>query len=80
MKSALEMEKLAYALTVDRAASRWIVSSDPDDVVEKIKVYVDLGFQHLVFYAPGPDQKRFLHLFSEFVMPKMRDAFSVREG
>jgi coenzyme F420-dependent glucose-6-phosphate dehydrogenase len=80
VEDALEMEKLADALTIDRAASRWIVSSDPDDVVEKVKVYVDLGFRHLVFHAPGPDQQRFLRLFAEFVMPKMRDAFSVRDG
>ena len=40
--------------------SRWIVSTDPDEQVERIRPYVELGFRHLVFHAPGPDQARFL--------------------
>ena len=58
------MERLAAALPIEQAASRWIVSSDPDEHVEKIQPYIDLGFKHLVFHAPGPDQERFLRLCS----------------
>ena len=36
VEDPLEMEKLADALPVERAASRWIVSTDPDEHVEKI--------------------------------------------
>ncbi len=72
----LEMERLADALPLERAASRWIVSADPDEVVEKIRPYVQLGFTHLVFHAPGPDQERFLRLFSEKVVPKLRAEFA----
>ena len=46
------MEKLANSLSVERTASRWIVSTDPDEHVAQIKRYVDLGFRHLVFHAP----------------------------
>lgn len=70
-----EMERLADALPLDRAASRWIVTSNPDDVVEKVRPYVDLGFRHLVFHAPGPDQPRFMRLFADQVAPKLRKAF-----
>jgi coenzyme F420-dependent glucose-6-phosphate dehydrogenase len=66
------MEKLADALPVERAAKRWIVSSDPDEHVEKIKKYTDLGFSHLVFHAPGPDQRRFLDLYGKHVLPRLR--------
>ena len=31
-----EMERLADALPIERAASRWIVSTDPDEHIEKI--------------------------------------------
>ncbi|MAI44639.1 MAG: glucose-6-phosphate dehydrogenase (coenzyme-F420), partial [Hyphomicrobiaceae bacterium TMED74] len=55
VEDPLEMEKLADALPVERAASRWIVSTDPEEHVERIKTYYDLGFNHLVFHAPGPD-------------------------
>jgi coenzyme F420-dependent glucose-6-phosphate dehydrogenase len=70
-----EMEKLADALPVERAASRWIVSNDPEEHVERIRPYVELGFRHLVFHAPGPDQPRFLKLYGEQVLPLLRRKF-----
>ena len=76
VEDPLEMEKLADALPVERAASRWIVSTDPDEHVEKIGSYVALGFKHLVFHAPGPDQKRFLELYAEQVLPRLRKRFA----
>src|SRR5690242_1959274 len=75
VEDPVEMERLADALPLDRAASRWIVSSDPDEQVEKIRPYVELGFRHLVFHAPGPDQARFLKLYAEQVLPRLRKAF-----
>ena len=75
VEDPLEMERLADALPIERAASRWIVSSDPHEIVERVRPYVDLGFSHLVFHAPGPDQARFLKLFSERVMPLLRKEF-----
>ena len=74
-----EMERLADALPVERAASRWIVSTDPDEHIEKIKPYVDMGFRHLVFHAPGNDQARFLKLYGELVLPKLRHAGSTED-
>ncbi|CAN5726003.1 glucose-6-phosphate dehydrogenase (coenzyme-F420) [soil metagenome] len=68
-----EMERLADALPLDQAASRWIVSDDPDEHVERIRPYVELGFSHLVFHAPGPDQERFLKLYGEQILPRLRD-------
>jgi coenzyme F420-dependent glucose-6-phosphate dehydrogenase len=76
VKDPMEMERLADALPLERAASRWIVSSDPDEQIEKIRPYVELGFRHLVFHAPGPDQSRFLNLYAERVLPKLRAMFS----
>jgi coenzyme F420-dependent glucose-6-phosphate dehydrogenase len=72
VEDPVEMERLAEALPLDRAASRWIVSSDPDEQVEKIRPYVELGFRHLVFHAPGPDQARFQKLYAEKVLPLLR--------
>ncbi len=72
VEDPIEMQKLADALPVERAASRWIVSTDPDEHVEKIKVYTDLGFRHLVFHAPGADQAGFLELYGAEVLPRLR--------
>ena len=75
VEDPIEMERRADALPLDRAASRWIVSSDPDEQVERIRPYVELGFRHLVFHAPGPDQARFIKLYAAEVFPRLRKAF-----
>jgi len=70
----LELERLADA-NLDRASTRFIVSDDPDDCVERIRPYVELGFTDLVFHAPGLDQRRFLDDFSVDVLPRLRERF-----
>jgi coenzyme F420-dependent glucose-6-phosphate dehydrogenase len=72
IEDPLEMERVADA-NVDRAPSRFICSDDPQEVVERIGAYADLGFQDLVLHAPGPDQMRFLEQFREDVLPLLRD-------
>ena len=68
----IEMEKAADALPIEQIASRWIVGSDPNVVVEQIRQYVDAGLNHLVFHAPGQDQRRFLELFERDLAPRLR--------
>jgi coenzyme F420-dependent glucose-6-phosphate dehydrogenase len=75
VEDPIEMERLADQLPVERTAKRWIVSTDPDEHVERIRPYVELGFRHLVFHAPGPDQERFLRLYAQQVLPRLRTAF-----
>ena len=70
--SPREMERLADELPIEQVAKRWIVASDPDDAVEQVKQYVDAGLNHLVFHAPGHDQKRFLDLFEADLEPRLR--------
>jgi coenzyme F420-dependent glucose-6-phosphate dehydrogenase len=74
IEDPVEMERRADALPVERAASRWIVSDDPAEHVAAIMEYVKLGFTHLIFHAPGPDQARFLDLYSTEVLPRLRQA------
>ena len=67
----IEMERLAEQ-AADRAHTRFIVSSDPEEVVEKIAFYVDLGFRDLVFHFPGEDQIRAVRQFADDVLPRLR--------
>jgi coenzyme F420-dependent glucose-6-phosphate dehydrogenase len=76
VEDPVKMEKLADALPVERAASRWIVSNDPEEHVERIAPYIELGFTHLVFHAPGPDQERFLRLYAKEILPRLRTQFA----
>jgi coenzyme F420-dependent glucose-6-phosphate dehydrogenase len=72
VEDPVEMQRLADALPVERTASRFIVSSDPDEHVAAIRRYIDLGFTHLVFHAPGPDQERFLRVYGDEILPRLR--------
>jgi coenzyme F420-dependent glucose-6-phosphate dehydrogenase len=74
IEDPLELERLADA-DPSRAASRFIVSTDPDEVVERVAPYVQLGFTELVFHGPGADQPRFLELFARDVLPRLRSRF-----
>jgi coenzyme F420-dependent glucose-6-phosphate dehydrogenase len=71
IEDPLELERLADA-DPSRSTSRFIVSTDPDEVVERIAPYVELGFTEFVFHGPGADQPRFLELFSRDVLPRLR--------
>ena len=74
IEDPLEMERLADE-NLDRAHTRFIVTSDPEECVEGIRPYVELGFTRLVFHGPGHDQRRFLEQFSEDVLPLLRERF-----
>ena len=71
--SPAEMEAAADELPIEQVAKRWIVASEADAVVEAVRFYTDLGFDHLVFHAPGDDQERFLRTFAEQVLPGLRE-------
>jgi len=73
VEDPIEMQRRADALPVERTATRWIVSSDAAEHAAKVAEYLDMGFRHLVFHAPGPDQDRFLRLYSEEVLPRLRE-------
>jgi coenzyme F420-dependent glucose-6-phosphate dehydrogenase len=71
---AVEMEQAADRI-LDRAHTRFIVSDDPDELVDSIGPYVEVGFNHLVFHGPSDDQERFLRGFCADVLPRLRARF-----
>jgi coenzyme F420-dependent glucose-6-phosphate dehydrogenase len=71
VEDPLEMERLADE-NADRAHTRFITSDDPEEIVEGIGRYLELGFDELILHAPGEDQGRFLEQFSEDVLPLLR--------
>ena len=72
IEDPIEMERAADLLPIEQIAKRWIVASDPEDAVAQVKQYTDAGLNHLVFHAPGHDQRRFLELFERDLAPRLR--------
>jgi coenzyme F420-dependent glucose-6-phosphate dehydrogenase len=72
-----EMERLATEAegVADR---RWLVSNDPEEHIEQLLPYLELGFDHLVFHAPGNDQVRFLKLYGSQILPRIRERWGNR--
>lgn len=69
--NAREMEKRAETVA-DQAHRRWLVSNDPEEHVEQLHPYIELGFTHLIFHSPGDDQSRFLQLYAKEILPRLR--------
>jgi len=69
-----EMERLAKEAE-PYAHKRWLVSSDPEQHVEQLRPYLELGFTHLVFHHPGEDQSRFISLYASQILPRLRDGW-----
>jgi coenzyme F420-dependent glucose-6-phosphate dehydrogenase len=70
-----EMERLTKTVE-DVAHRRWLVSSDPDEHIAQLRPYLELGFTHLVFHAPGDDQERFLKLYAAQILPRIRERWN----
>lgn len=67
-----ELERRAKSVE-DQAHRRWLVSDDPEEQVEQLRPYLDLGFRHLVFHSPSDEQPRFIELYSKEVLPRLRE-------
>jgi coenzyme F420-dependent glucose-6-phosphate dehydrogenase len=66
-----EMEERARKVTDPER--RWLVSDDPEEHLEQIAPYIELGFTHLVFHHPGDDQAGFLRLYADQILPRLRE-------
>ena len=69
----IEMQRRAAELPIERVAKRFIVSSDPDEHVERIVEVAQRGFRHLVFHDPGHDQAEFIERYRRDILPRLRE-------
>jgi coenzyme F420-dependent glucose-6-phosphate dehydrogenase len=72
VEDPLELERLATENAAN-AHTRFICTNDPDELVEQVLPYVEMGFHHLVFHSPADDQASFLDRFARDVIPRLRD-------
>jgi coenzyme F420-dependent glucose-6-phosphate dehydrogenase len=56
-------------------AKSWLISDDPAEHVALAERYLQLGFSHLFFHAPGPDQRAFLQFYGQHVLPVLRQKY-----
>ncbi len=72
IEDPIEMQRRADALPVERTASPLDQLRRPDEHCERVAEYLDMGFKHLVFHAPGPEQDEFIRRYGSEILPRLR--------
>jgi hypothetical protein len=49
-----------------------LISSDPDDVVSRLRELAAIGFDRLYLHHVGREQQRFLDLAASHILPGLR--------
>jgi coenzyme F420-dependent glucose-6-phosphate dehydrogenase len=49
-----------------------VCGPDPDKHLEKIREYVDAGYDHVYVHQVGPDQDGFFDFYERSVLPALR--------
>ena len=66
-------EENGKAVGADTIRQSVCISADPDVHVKFARRYIDLGFNHLIFHAAGPDQSAFIEQYGRHVLPRLRE-------
>ena len=67
-----ELERRARVIE-DQAHRRWLVADNPEEHLAQLRPYIELGFQELIFHSPTDHQEDFLNLYSEEILPRLRE-------
>ncbi len=65
-----ELQAMGEDVPDERLRDAFVVTSDPQDLVDVTRTYVDVGFDEVVFQSSSPDQEAFCDVMAEEVMPE----------
>jgi coenzyme F420-dependent glucose-6-phosphate dehydrogenase len=63
------LQRHGDVVSEDALRDAFVVTDDPQDLVDVAETYVDAGFDHVVFQSSSPDQQRFCDVVADHVMP-----------
>lgn len=64
-----EIEQYGKVVREDLIRERWIISSNPDDHIERHSKLIDLGFNHIEIVDISPDHRNFIKFYKEKILP-----------
>jgi G6PDH family F420-dependent oxidoreductase len=73
-------ESLAELVTEDALAEQVACGPDPEVHLEKLKPYLDAGFDHVYIHQVGPDQEGFIDFAERELLPRLRGARTKRRA
>lgn len=71
VKTPALFEQAAKTLREEDTAESIVCGPDRDRHLEKIRAFVDAGYDHVYIHQVGPDQHGFFEFFDEEVLPKL---------
>jgi len=71
-------ESLAEIVTEDQVAEKISCGPDPEAHLEKIRPYIQAGFDHVYIHQVGPDQRGFLAFAEKELLPRLTGTASTR--
>jgi len=54
----------------DVLKDNYVITTDPQDIIDEVQMYVDAGMNEIVFQSSSPDQQAFADLCAEHVIPE----------
>ena len=70
-----DMQRYGSYLSDQTIASNWFISGDPGEHVALAEKFIQAGFTHLFFHAPGNRQREFIQFYGQEVLPKLRQRY-----
>jgi len=71
IRSPFELEQIARLVRPEDFEGRMPMSADPDVHRAYIQTYLDLGFDRIYLHNTGRNQREFLEVFGQHVLPKL---------
>jgi G6PDH family F420-dependent oxidoreductase len=71
IRSPFEFEQMAKLVRPEDFDGRMVISSDPDVHLKSLQKYADLGFDRIYLHNVGRNQREWIDVFSEHVLPKL---------
>lgn len=64
-----ELQRMGEDVAPERLMEEFVITTDPEDLIDVTQTYVDCGFDHVVFQSSSPDQETFCDVMADEVMP-----------
>jgi coenzyme F420-dependent glucose-6-phosphate dehydrogenase len=71
IRSPYELEQMAKMVRPEDFDGRMVIDSDPDVHRAHIQTFVDLGFDRIYLHNVGRNQREWIDVFAEHVLPKL---------
>ncbi len=70
-----ELEMHANMVGKETLEKSWIIATTPEDAIKTTEEYLKLGFTNIHYISSSPEEKKFLKVFGENVIPYLKEKY-----